>query len=611
MIRSWLRFLGALIILLASIGQPAGWQSVTAQTQAKARINQLDATGFPTIRVTTDVLNADGSFAAGLNRSDFMILENNMQRPVDEVQETANAVGLIVAINGGPIYANRVTSKTHLQLIKDALTAWVPEAQTLNKGDNVTIITNAGVKAVNLATPDEWIAAFNGIPANLTEAVPSLTSLTNAVEQAASAPIRPGVKRSILYITPLVSSGLAKAVASLGEQAAAAEVVINIWLVTPSSVKQPESEQVIDSLAQQTGGQVFRFTGKEALPPIENYLQPLRRQYELFYRSRTNQSGPQSVVVEIQTDTILTRSPEENYQITLKTPNVMFITPVEKVNLKWVQNDNAKDELSPKSVEFPIQIEFLDNHRRNISSVKLLVDGNIVDELHSPPFDRLTWPVGLLKTSGMYDLQVILIDELGFTAKSFTLPIYAEVPPLPPAKILETIPMERLTVAAGALILGVFVIVLLRWQKGKKQKQPSRKSASSQVDSKPLVRSVNVITLPRQPGHTLQAQPRKGIGWLMPLEIDKNQSTQPGLRLDSEIITIGSSPIRSTLIIHSPSVDGLHARILRKNGDYWLEDAGSVSGTWLNNSPVSNLGMALSPGDIIRLGKVNFRFDLR
>jgi len=76
-------------------------------------------------------------------------------------------------------------------------------------------------------------------------------------------------------------------------------------------------------------------------------------------------------------------------------------------------------------------------------------------------------------------------------------------------------------------------------------------------------------------------------------------------------MTLGSSPIRANVVIPSPSVDGLHVRVLHRVDGYWLEDAGSVSGTWVNGTPVSNLGTALHTGDIIRLGKVSFRFELR
>lgn len=609
--KSWLRVAGALVILIASIWQTAELYPVSAQSAAKARITQLDASGFPTIRLTADVFQEDGSFISGLEASDFKALENGIQRPVDEVLETANAVGLIVAINGGPIYANRISSKTHLQLIKDALISWVPEAERLAKGDSVTLVTNAGVKAVNMATPTEWSAAFNNISTELTQATPSLTALTKAIEQASGAPLRPGMKKSILYITPLISVGLAKAVDNLAELAAAEGIQINIWLVAPASAKQPEAEQIVNSLAERTGGQVFRFSGKEALPPIENYLQPLRRQYEILFRSKTNQSGAQIVAIEVQAESVQVRSLEENYEISLKAPNVMFISPLEKVVLEWQKNENGGDVLSPAGIPFNIQIEFPDNHLRNLTVSQLMVDGNVVDERNAQPYVNLEWPVGSLKTSGTYYMQVSIRDELGYTGKTVVLPLEVEVPPPPPSRLLDAISAERLALAAGALLLGVFFIIFLRWGRQKMLTKPGRKPAASRVDSRPLEKTANVINLPRQSDQSLAAHSRQSTGWLLPVEGGDALSTQPTIRLGENVITLGSSPIRSTVVISSPSVDGLHVRILRKNGGYWLEDASSVSGTWVNGTPVSNLGTSLATGDIVRLGKVTFRFELR
>jgi hypothetical protein len=591
--------------------QPAALQTVSAQSAAKARITQLDASGFPTIRMTADVFLADGSFVSGLQVSEIKALENGIQRPVDEVQETANAVGLIVAVNGGPIYANRISSKTHLQLIKDALVSWVPEAEKLAKGDSVTLVTNAGVKAVNLASPAEWTAAFNNLSTDLTQATPSLTALSKAVEQAAGAPLRSGMKKSILYITPLMSAGLAKAVDNLAEQAAAEGISINIWLVAPSSAKQPQAEQTINSLAERTGGQVFRFSGKEALPPIENYLQPLRRQYEILFRSKTNQSGAQTVAIEVQADSAQARSPEENYEIFLKPPNVMFISPHEKIVLEWQKNESGLDILSPVKIPFEIFVEFPDNHLRNLTVSRLLVDGITVDERNTQPYVVVEWPVGRLKTSGTYNLQVTIRDELGYTGKTVILPLDVEIPPPPPSRWLDSIPAERLALAAGVVLLGIFFLIFLRWRRHRALPKPERKPASTRVDSRPLEKTANVINLPRKSDQSLAAHHRQSTGWLLPVEGGDALSTQPSIRLGDNVITLGSSPIRSTVVIASPSVDGLHIRILRKNGSYWLEDASSISGTWVNGTPVSNLGTALSTGDIVRLGKVSFKFELR
>lgn len=612
--KNWRQIIGAITLLLAVINQPADVLTVIAQSTARIKINRVDASRFPTVRLEADVLKADGSFVADLTLKDFKVLENGILRPVDEIHETPNAVDFFVAINGGPILANRLSSKTHLQLIKDALLNWVPEAESIGKGDSVTLVTNAGVKAAHLDTPEKWTTAFNTISPELIEAVPSLTSLSKAVEQAIGAPASPGMKQTILYITPLLSSGQAKAIESLADQAAGAGIRINIWLMAPSSAKQPQAEQSIQSLAERTGGEVFRLTGKEALPPIETYLQPLRRQYEIVYRSRISKSGTQEVALELQSEMIQARSPEENFEIEIIAPNIMFVDPMESVNLTWQQTESSQSVLSPGEIPLKLHVEFPDKHPRNLVITRLLVDGNMVIEKGGALIDEISWPVSNLKTSGTYDLQVITKDELGLTSHTVILPVEVSIPAPPAANWLAAISSERLALAIAAILLVVGGAILAQYRVKKAREALRKKPASTRVDSRPLDRPGTVRTLGESstipvPGGVTS---RDKTGWLLPQDCGDSISTQPSVRLGESVLTLGSSPIRAQVIIPSPSIDGLHARILRKpDGGYWLEDAGSVSGTWVNGTPVSNLGIALHPGDVIRIGKVSFRFELR
>jgi len=615
-VKKWLHVTGAAVLLLVMFLQAAATFPVTAQSSARSRINRIDSSRFPTIHLEVDVLQADGSFAPDLTAEDFKVIENGVLRPVDEVHETPTAVDFLVAINGGPILANRLSSKANWQLIKESLLNWVPEAQSIGKGDSVSLVTNAGVKAAHLNTPDSWTAAFNTISPDLIEATPSLTSLSKAVEQAIGAPAQTGMKQTILYITPLMSSGQVKAMDTLAEQAAGAGIQINIWLMAPASAKQPQAEAAIQSLADRTGGQVFRLTGREALPPIESYLQPLRRQYEILYRSRSNQSGTQVVSLEIQSQKIQARSPEANFELSVKAPNVMFVNPVQSVDLTWKQTESGRSVLSPAEIPVELNIEFPDKHPRNLIVSRLLVDGNMVDEKNGPAFTRLSWPTGGLKTSGTYNLQVTIKDELGFTSNTVVLPLEVTIPAPPAANWLEAVSSERLALAVGVILLvvGAAFFIQYRARKTREEREALRaRQASTRVDSRPLDRPgvIRTITEPNtQPA--LAAVARDRTGWLIPMESSDSITTQPPFRLGDKTINLGSSPIRAQMVITSPSVDGLHARItLKPNGDYWLEDAGSATGTWVNNSPVSNLGVALSPGDIIRIGKVSYRFELR
>ena len=53
----------------------------------------------------------------------------------------------------------------------------------------------------------------------------------------------------------------------------------------------------------------------------------------------------------------------------------------------------------------------------------------------------------------------------------------------------------------------------------------------------------------------------------------------------NERLTLGSAP-ESTLAIRSRAVSKIHARILKVEGQYYVEDAGSRNGTFLNGQRV-------------------------
>ena len=290
----------------------------------------------------------------------------------------------------------------------------------------------------------------------------------------------------------------------------------------------------------------------------------------------------------------------------------MFVDPVENVSLEWKETETGNYTLSPADIPFQLYIEFPDKHPRNMVFTHLMVDGQVLNERNGEPFESVKWPVSKLKTSGTYDLQVTIKDELGFTSKTVILPLEVTVPNPPAANWLESISSERLALAVGAILLVIGGGFLVEYRIRKAREKPALKPASARVDSRPLDRPATVVTLSNgKTKPSLAASLRDTTGWLLPVDGGDAAITQPSIRLGESVITIGSSPIRANIVIPSPSVDGLHVRILRKDDGYWLEDAGSVSGTWVNGTPVSNLGTALHPGDVIRLGKVSFRFELR
>ena len=83
-------------------------------------------------------------------------------------------------------------------------------------------------------------------------------------------------------------------------------------------------------------------------------------------------------------------------------------------------------------------------------------------------------------------------------------------------------------------------------------------------------------------------------------------SILPGTSFDLESQTnIGRGP---TNIIQIPDsfISAEHTRLWFRNGTWYVQDAGSVNGTFVNNQPARE-ALPAKPGDIIRVGYIQFK----
>lgn len=70
----------------------------------------------------------------------------------------------------------------------------------------------------------------------------------------------------------------------------------------------------------------------------------------------------------------------------------------------------------------------------------------------------------------------------------------------------------------------------------------------------------------------------------------------------SAVNTIGRGE-RSTIVLDDSYVSQEHARLVRRDGRWWLDDLGSRNGTLLNDVPLT-VSTVVSAGDIITIGRV-------
>jgi hypothetical protein len=79
--------------------------------------------------------------------------------------------------------------------------------------------------------------------------------------------------------------------------------------------------------------------------------------------------------------------------------------------------------------------------------------------------------------------------------------------------------------------------------------------------------------------------------------------------LDSAPLTLGRSSRNDVDLGRDEYASSDHARIEPRRDGVWLQDVGSTNGTYLNGTRVTK-AKRLSPGDVVRIGETELRYEL-
>ncbi len=74
------------------------------------------------------------------------------------------------------------------------------------------------------------------------------------------------------------------------------------------------------------------------------------------------------------------------------------------------------------------------------------------------------------------------------------------------------------------------------------------------------------------------------------------------------LTSLGRAPT-NTIVLNDTFCSQEHAWIMRRDGQWWLEDRGSSNGTRLNGERISE-PVVLSSGDVIGIGRLELRVEL-
>ena len=96
------------------------------------------------------------------------------------------------------------------------------------------------------------------------------------------------------------------------------------------------------------------------------------------------------------------------------------------------------------------------------------------------------------------------------------------------------------------------------------------------------------------------------LGHLIVVDSGPSQQIKPGASYNLlSQNTIGRGPTSDVLLSES-FISGEHTRMWYRNGNWYVQDAGSTNGTFLNNQPARE-ALPARIGDIVQVGYIRFK----
>jgi pSer/pThr/pTyr-binding forkhead associated (FHA) protein len=596
-----------------------------AQTEAYAEITSIEARTFPQITAFMDVFNANGEFISGLDPDRVTVLEDGQARPVDSLAEAPVPVQMVVAINPGPPLAVRDgTGVDRFTRVVDALGIWA-NAQPTDSQDDLSLVSLSG-SLISHASAQDWFVSLSSFKPDFRSTTPNLSSLDIALTTVNAPALQSGMKRAVLLITPHIDDpAIEEAIMPRIQQAVDTKVRVFVWFVDGDTQFSSPSANAFRALAQQTNGSFFSFSGAETLPDPNLYFAPLRSIYSLTYTSSVKESGDHTLGISVETAEGEITSSERTFDVEVQPPNPIFLSPPLQITRQPPADDPYAEQLTPSEQLVEIIVEFPDGHPRQLTRTALYVDGQLVDENTSEPFETFIWELQAYEASGQHEIVAEAEDVLGLSKSSMSTSITLTVVQ-PPRGIRALFGRYSSYIVMGAiglaglLLLGILlrgrlnVVLFRRRRTARQQFEDPLTQPVSAVTEPPASATKKSRTQPRKIIEKFQTKPARvaeAPAYLTRLTNGGEPASAVPIPLAEKDMTFGTDPVQSKRVLDDPSISPLHARIKQtEDGHFIIYDHGSVAGTWVNFEPITRDGLRLAHGDQIHFGQLVFRFDL-
>jgi hypothetical protein len=601
------------------------------QNIGTADLYTAEVSAFPTVSALLDVFDSNRIFASGLTPEAVTVIEDGQQFPADSLTEMAIPLQLAVAVNQGTaLDVRNSVGVSRFQRVAQVLVQWV-QSRPVDLPDDYSLVSQAG-PVINHANATDFVVGLNSFQPDFRASIPNLQSLATAIDTVSAETPRPGMKRAILFITPQMEDpNLAATLEPYIQRAVESKIHIFVWYVDADKTFTTTSAAIFNNLAIQTGGAMFQYSGVERFPDPENYFSSLRRIYSLSYTSHLKGGGEHAVSVQVNLTAGSLISGEQKFSMDIQPPNAFPVITSSQITRRAPEDDPFNTEtLLPQTQEIEIIIEFPDGHPRQLTRTALYIDGVVVDENTSEPFNKFTWDLSAYTSSAEHQVMVEAVDMLGLSKTSMPLPITVTVikPPSGPAAFLAK---YRTYITFSAIILAglvlFFILISGRFR------MPSIRAAQEarRADADPLRQSVQAaveepLVAVEKPKNQ-RASPKKAAAVtrsrkeaketkeLVASFIRINEEGQAAVAapipvIEKEIV-FGTDPVQCTQIMDNPTISSVHARLRQTDdGGFLLQDNNSVAGTWVNYEPIPREGYRLVHGDMVHFGQLKFRFTL-
>ncbi|MGD2027583.1 MAG: FHA domain-containing protein, partial [Anaerolineales bacterium] len=234
------------------------------------------------------------------------------------------------------------------------------------------------------------------------------------------------------------------------------------------------------------------------------------------------------------------------------------------------------------------------------------------------------------QTDDTLTMQLEVTDELGLTGNSIATPVDIIIQ-APESGFFPSLGENGPLIITGVIVLsGVILFLVLviagrirprRMGERRKKRKASQDPVTQPIKSKKeeetasqrtvLERITRRIPSPRFQWPSRTRPTTDPYGYLVRVEEDGEPKTESLFPITVSELTFGSDTKQAVIALDDPSVEPLHARLWREeNGTFYIEDSGSIAGTWVNYGSADENGMPLEHGDLIHIGKIGYRFTL-